>query len=68
MTSPFAQLLAGGILSLILAISARIADRRRQRRRNLDSVGFMPWEAIFVLAALAVVVLFSLALKAWLSD
>ena len=60
--------MAGGVLSLILAVYARLADRRQLRRRKLDAVGFMPWETIFVLALLTTVLLFSFALKAWMSN
>lgn len=52
-----------GALALLTAVAA-FAEHRRTRRRNLDRVGWMPWNLIQVLAALAAVVAAALALKA----
>lgn len=38
---------------LLLAIVALLADRRRLKRRHIDSVGWMPWNGIFFAAAFA---------------
>lgn len=61
-----AWLLWPGLLALGLAITAWLADHRRHRRADPDAVGFMPWTTLFVLAALAAVVLLGLAVKAGL--
>jgi hypothetical protein len=34
----------------LLAVAATVAEYARNRRRNLDRVGFMPWQLISVLA------------------
>lgn len=52
---------------LALAILAWLGDRRRMKRARPDSVGFMPWTALFLLALLGLVVAGSLALKLWLA-
>jgi len=54
----------GGAL-LLLALAAMIAERRRMRRRAIDSVGCMPWTAIFLVAAFAAATLLTMALKGW---
>lgn len=56
---------AGGIAAVIAAL-AWIGDRRRTHRRNLDSVGFMPWTTIFFWSLLAAVLLLGLSARAWL--
>lgn len=48
--------------SVLLAISL-IADRRRNARKDLDKVGFMPWPLITVVATLVAAVSIGLALK-----
>jgi hypothetical protein len=52
------------ILSATIVLVSSLADRRRNRRRNIDAVGFMPWTAITVMSVLATVVAAALALKA----
>jgi hypothetical protein len=39
---------AGG--AALVALAASLAEWARGRRRNLDRVGFMPWQLISVLA------------------
>ena len=68
MTGTFSPLIAGGIMSVILAVYAKRAEKRRLRRRNLDSVGLVPWDSVFVLSLLGAFVLLSLALKAWFAS
>ncbi|PXA91968.1 hypothetical protein DMC47_24550 [Nostoc sp. 3335mG] len=53
--------LAVGTATMVLV--SGLADRRRNRRRNLDAAGFMPWPLIQVLAMLATVILLALAAK-----
>jgi hypothetical protein len=54
--------LAGALL--LLAGAAAIAEHRRGKRRNLDSVGWMPWNLIQVLAFLGAIAAAALAMKA----
>ena len=46
----------GGLAALVAA-AAWIGDRRRMKRRDLDSVGFMPWTSVFFFALMAAVLL-----------
>lgn len=48
-----------GLGAVLVAGMAAFADRRRQRRRNLDAVGFMPWPVISLFAV--IIALFSFA-------
>lgn len=52
--------------SAVLAAFASFADWKRQRRKDIDRVGFMPWTLLTVLGVLAAVMFIALALK--LSD
>ena len=58
--------LAGGVL-LLLALGSAVAERRRLRRTRIDSVGFMPWTAVFFLSFFSGVILLALAAKGWLA-
>ncbi len=49
--------------ALLLAAIAAFAEHRRTRRRNLDRVGWVPWNFIQVIAGLVAVVTAALALK-----
>jgi len=49
--------------SAAVAAFASFADWRRQRRRDPDRVGFMPWTLITVLAVLAALMLTAFALR-----
>lgn len=53
--------LAGGLL--LLAVTAVIAEHRRNRRPVLDRVGWVPWDLIQILAFLGAFVAAALALK-----
>lgn len=46
-----------------VAVVAGVADRKRQRRLDLDRVGFMPWTLITLFAVMAALVLSAAALK-----
>lgn len=59
-------LATAGALAALLAFVAWIGDRRRMKRRNLDSVGFMPWTTIFFWSLLAAVLLLGISGRAWL--
>ncbi|MBO9725017.1 MAG: hypothetical protein J7530_11630 [Novosphingobium sp.] len=48
---------AVGSLAALVAVVAWIGDRRRMKRRDLDSVGFMPWTSVFFFALMAAVLL-----------
>jgi hypothetical protein len=48
----------------LLAILAGIAESRRNRRRNLDRTGWVPWRGIQAAAFFAVLLFAVLAVKA----
>lgn len=50
-------------MSALMAVLSTVADLKRQRRRNLDKVGFMPWTLITVLSVMATLFLTAIALK-----
>ncbi|MEQ1547716.1 MAG: hypothetical protein ABL918_03590 [Chakrabartia sp.] len=49
--------------ALIIAGIASFAERRRNKRADLDKVGFMPWPLIMILAMLSSAVCAAYALK-----
>ena len=53
--------IAAGGLALLAAFAA-LAEHRRGRRRNLDRVGWMPWNLIQVLAFLGAMAAAAVAL------
>jgi membrane protease YdiL (CAAX protease family) len=53
--------LAGALL--LLAAAAAWAEHRRGKRRNLEAVGWMPWNLIQVLAFLGAIAAAALAVK-----
>jgi hypothetical protein len=53
---------ASGISAAVAALSA-LAEHRRSRRRDLDKVGWMPWNFIQILGFLGAIVAAALALK-----
>jgi hypothetical protein len=50
---------AGG--AVLVALAASVAEWARNRRRNLDRVGFMPWQLLSVLAFFLAIGLAALA-------
>lgn len=50
-------LLVAALLAVLVAGLAWWGDRRRLRRRDLDRVGLMPWEALFFWSLLVAVLL-----------
>ena len=57
-----ARLWWGAGIALAIALVAIFADRRRQRRDDLDRVGFMPWALIQVIAMMAAAICAALAM------
>lgn len=53
-------------VACMLAFIAIRAERIRLRRKNLDSVGFMPWTLIYLTNFLAAIVMLGLAARKWL--
>jgi hypothetical protein len=51
------------ILSAMMVAVSSVADRRRQHRKRIDDVGFMPWTGITVISVLATVIAVALAIK-----
>lgn len=51
------------VLSGLIVLLSSLADRRRNRRTNIENVGFMPWTAITVFSVLATVITAALAIK-----
>jgi hypothetical protein len=47
--------------SMMIALAA-LAERRRARRRDLDNVGFMPWQLVTILATFIALFAFAIAL------
>lgn len=54
--SPSTPLWLAAALFATTALAAGWADHRRDKRRNLDRPGWMPWPLILVLAMMASVV------------
>jgi hypothetical protein len=52
-----------GIGAAVMIAIAALADRRRQRRADLDRVGFMPWPLISLLATMVALFAFAIALR-----
>ena len=50
--------------AFVLAVVAAFAEHRRARRRDLDRVGWMPWNFLQLLAFLAFIVAAAMALRA----
>lgn len=61
---PGTFLWAAAAVLFVLAAIAAVAEHRRNRRRHLDRVGWVPWNLIQVLSFMASVVALALAIKA----
>lgn len=61
MSSIFWGTSAAGI---VLAIASTFAERARERRRNLDNPGWVPWTVLQILAIIMTFVAAALALAA----
>lgn len=53
-------ILTGGLV--VLAVVAGLADHRRNKRANLDAVGFVPWPFLQFAALMGALIVASLAL------
>ncbi|HEY6917270.1 MAG TPA: hypothetical protein VI381_06480 [Allosphingosinicella sp.] len=56
----FLWVVSGG--GAAIAAVAGFAEHRRQRRKNLDSVGWMPWNFIQAMAGLIAILAFAYSL------
>ena len=56
--------IASSMVSALLVLISTVADRRRQTRKRIDDVGFMPWTGITVMSVLATVITAAFAIKA----
>ena len=56
--------IASSMMSALLVLVSTVADRRRQKRKRIDDVGFMPWTGITVISVLAMVITVAFAIKA----
>lgn len=54
----------GGAL-LLVALAAMWAEIRRTKRRQIDSVGWMPWTKLFFVCALVGITLLGMGLHGW---
>lgn len=61
------QLAVFGAACWVVAGAALIADRRRQKRRDLNQVGWVPWTGVFLVAATVGAVFLALGSKAILA-
>lgn len=50
---------------ILLAGIAILSDRLRQRRRDPDQVGWMPWSAVLIFALFGAAICAALAIKAY---
>jgi len=51
----------GAGMAFALAVTAGFGERRRKRRRDLDSIGIVNWPTVQFLALMAMVILASIA-------
>jgi hypothetical protein len=61
---PASALWLAAALLVALAVLAAFAEHRRQRRRDIDRPGFVPWNGVQIFAFMLAVVAAVLALKA----
>lgn len=52
-------------VAAVIALCAILLERRRVRRRNIESVGFMPWTLLTVLAVFLAVFAAAIALNGY---
>lgn len=56
-----------GVGLLLVAVWATVAERRRVKRTRIDAVGWMPWNAVFLLAFFGGILLVGLGVRGWLA-
>ncbi len=56
-----------GAAFLLLAVLAMVADWRRNRRKDIDRVGCMPWTVVFLCSAFIGCGLLVIAVKGWIA-
>lgn len=57
------SMLTLGIAATALTAISALADYRRQRRADLDRVGFMPWPLVTIMSVMAALFAFAAAIK-----
>ena len=55
-----------GVTLLMISIVALLGERRRNRRRHVDAVGWVPWSTLSVLTSVAGLSLLAMAVTGWL--
>lgn len=55
-----------GAALLLISAGAIFGDWRRRRRRNIDSVGWVPWRDLSAVTAFAGLVLLAMAASGWM--
>jgi hypothetical protein len=55
---------AGAAVAAGVTVASGLAEHRRNKRRDLDSVGWVNWQLVQIFAVLIALVLVALALKA----
>lgn len=48
---------------MVIAVIAAIAERRRNNRKNIEKVGFMPWPFVMLMSLLFAAISVGLAFK-----
>jgi hypothetical protein len=56
-----------GVGLLLIAAWATVAERRRVKRARIDAVGWVPWNAVFLLAFFGGVLFVGLGVRGWLA-
>ena len=54
-----------GFVAVLIAIFATIFERRRNKRRDLERVGFMPWPFITMMSLLMATIFIGLTFKGY---
>lgn len=57
------QLWGSAVAAILLAVASGFGEGRRRRRRDMDNVGWVPWQFVQVMAMLAALILVSVALN-----
>lgn len=57
------QLWLGAAGAAVIAVVSGLGQHRRQKRKRIDDVGFVPWQLIQVMAMIGAAILVSVALN-----